>query len=153
MSAPNDRRVVVQYACGRQGVPAANSLRRWANLALADAPGEVVLRVVDEAESGRLNARYRRRHYPTNVLSFPAEPLADGSRPWLGDLVIAAPVVAREAAAQGKPQRAHWAHLVIHGCLHLLGYDHRNDAEADEMEARERRLLERLGYPDPYEKV
>ncbi|MGH8274430.1 MAG: rRNA maturation RNase YbeY [Gammaproteobacteria bacterium] len=143
--------MAVQYALGRRGVPAPASFRRWAALALADASGEVVVRVIGEAESAELNRRYRGRRVATNVLSFPAAPLPDGSRPLLGDLAIAAPVVVREAAAQGKGLRAHWAHLTIHGCLHLLGYDHQNEEEADEMEARERKLLAKLGYPDPYD--
>jgi probable rRNA maturation factor len=85
------------------------------------------------------------------VLSFPTAPLADGSRPLVGDLAIAAPVVAREAREQGKSPRAHWAHLTIHGCLHLIGYDHENAREAHEMESRERELLANLGYENPYE--
>ncbi|MGH7058700.1 MAG: rRNA maturation RNase YbeY, partial [Acetobacteraceae bacterium] len=149
--AGSKAQIAVQYACGRRGVPAPASFRRWAEAALAGVPGEVVLRVVDEAESARLNRRYRGRREATNVLSFPAASLPDGSRPMLGDLVIAAPVVAREAAAQGKALPAHWAHLTVHGCLHLLGYDHQNEREAEEMEARERELLAEFGYPDPYE--
>ncbi|MGH8426505.1 MAG: rRNA maturation RNase YbeY [Gammaproteobacteria bacterium] len=144
-------RIGVQYASGRRGVPAPGSLRRWASLALGTARGAVTIRIVGGTESARLNRRYRGRPRATNVLSFPAPALPDGSRPLLGDLAIAAPVVAREAAAQGKPLRAHWAHLVIHGCLHLVGYDHVNAAEASVMETRERRLLARLGFPDPYD--
>lgn len=151
MSHPNNSPVAVQYACVRKGVPAAATLRRWAALALEDEARQVVVRVVEEPESRRLNEHFRGRDRATNVLSFPAAPLADGSRPWLGDLVMAAPVVAREAAEQGKAVRAHWAHLVMHGCLHLLGYDHQTDAEAGEMETRERTMLASLGYPDPYE--
>lgn len=150
MNPPSEARVVVQYACSRRGVPAAVSLRCWAALALGEAVGQVVIRVVGAAESRELNKQYRHRDRPTNVLSFPTAPLPGGCQPALGDLVIAAPVVAREAAEQGKPARAHWAHLVMHGCLHLLGYDHQNDAEAEEMEARERVLLARSGFPDPY---
>lgn len=146
----NDERVGVQYATGRRGVPAANNLRRWVQAALGREPGAVTVRVVGEAESAALNARYRKRRGPTNVLSFPAAPLPDGTRPLLGDLVIAAPVVTREAAVQGKVPRAHWAHMVVHGCLHLLGYDHEVDEDALRMEARERQILARLGYPDPY---
>lgn len=143
--------IAVQYATSRRGVPAATSLRRWAALALARTPGRVTVRVVGEEEGAKFNRRYRKRPRATNVLSFPAAALPDGSRPLLGDLVITAPVVAREAAAQHKPARAHWAHLVIHGCLHLLGYDHETAAERRVMEARERKLLAGLGYPDPYE--
>jgi probable rRNA maturation factor len=151
MNRQSDARIAVQYVCPREGVPAVASLRDWAAMALGEIGGQVVIRVVDEAESRSLNERYRHRDRSTNVLSFPAAPLPDGSRPILGDLVMTAPVVAREAAEQGKPARAHWAHLVMHGCLHLLGYDHQNKAEADEMEARERTLLARFGFPDPYQ--
>lgn len=146
----DEARIAVQYAFARRGVPAPASFRRWAALALAGTPGKVVVRVVGAAESARLNRQYRGRDGATNVLSFPAPPLPDGGRPLLGDLAIAAPVVVREAVAQGTPARAHWAHLTIHGCLHLLGYDHQNESEAHEMEARERELLAELGYPDPY---
>lgn len=142
--------MTVQFATARRGVPAAASLRRWARAALGRARGAVTVRIVSGAESARLNHRYRHRPGATNVLSFPAAPLPDGRRPLLGDLVIAAPVVAREAAAQGKSPAAHWAHMVVHGCLHLLGYDHLRNAEAAAMEGRERRILRRLGYPDPY---
>jgi len=143
-------RVAVQYAAGRRGVPAARSLRHWAGVALAGSEGAVTIRVVGESESAELNGRYRNRPRPTNVLSFPAPPLPDGSRPILGDLAIAAPVVAREASEQGKAPRAHWAHMVVHGCLHLLGYDHMEENEAIRMEALERRILAGLGFPDPY---
>ena len=145
-----EQQVTVQYATGRRGVPAAASFRRWAAAALAGSEGEVTIRVVGETESAVLNGRYRSRPRPTNVLSFPAPPLPDGSRPILGDLAIAAPVVAREASEQGKAPRAHWAHMVVHGCLHLLGYDHMEENEAIRMEALERRILAGLGFPDPY---
>ncbi|MGH8224750.1 MAG: rRNA maturation RNase YbeY [Gammaproteobacteria bacterium] len=151
MNRKDKKRISVQYATVRAGVPASPSFKRWAALALAKIPGSVTVRVVDEEESARLNRRYRGRSHATNVLAFAAASLADGSRPVLGDLAIAAPVVAREAAEQRKEPRAHWAHLTIHGCLHLLGYDHTTDAERRTMEARERQLLAGLGYPDPYE--
>ncbi len=142
--------VFIQFAAPRRGVPAVRSLRTWAWAALDGAAGELTLRIVGEAEGRRLNARYRHHRQATNVLSFASSPLPDGSRPLLGDLVICAPVVMREAAEQGKPARAHWAHLVVHGCLHLLGYDHQYDTQAERMEAREREILLRLGFPDPY---
>lgn len=145
-----ERRVSVQYAAPRRGVPSAGSLRRWADAALADRPGDVTLRVVGSGEGRALNKRYRSRDYATNVLSFPAAPLPDGSRPIRGDLVLCAPVIAREAQEQGKPPAAHWAHMVVHGCLHLGGHDHEHDAEAAAMEDEERRILATLGYPDPY---
>jgi probable rRNA maturation factor len=110
------------------------------------------LRVVDDDESAALNSRYRGRNGPTNVLSFRAESPAGRSAELLpiGDVVICAGVVAREAREQGKPLTAHWAHMVVHGTLHLQGYDHDNDRDAAAMEARERVLLADLGFPDPY---
>lgn len=134
-------------------VPAETDFRRWCELALRQrtADSELTVRLVDEPEGRELNRTYRHKDYATNVLSFPAE-IPDGllDIPLLGDLVICVPVVEREAAEQGKALDAHWAHLVIHGCLHLLGYDHIEDAEAEEMEALERILLAELGYPAPY---
>lgn len=133
--------------------PSQADFQRWCELALRQrsADSELTIRVVDEAEGRELNRTWRHKDYATNVLSFPAD-VPDGilDIPLLGDLVICAPVVEREAAEQGKPSRAHWAHLVIHGCLHLLGYDHIEDDEAEEMEALERELLAELGHPDPY---
>jgi len=133
--------------------PGDEDFRRWCELALRQrsADSELTIRLVDEAEGRELNHTWRQKDYATNVLSFPADvPDELLDIPLLGDLVICVPVVAREAAEQGKPQEAHWAHLVIHGCLHLLGYDHIDDAEADEMETLERQLLAELGHPDPY---
>lgn len=133
--------------------PAETDFRRWCEMALSQrsADSELTIRLVDEPEGRELNHTYRHKDYATNVLSFPAE-VPDGllDIPLLGDLVICVPVVEREAAEQGKALDAHWAHLVIHGCLHLLGYDHIEDDEAEEMEALERKLLAELGYPDPY---
>lgn len=107
------------------------------------------IRIVDEAESADLNARYRGKSGPTNVLSFPCDAEVPGSRP-LGDLVICAPLVAAETVAQGKTPAAHWSHLVVHGVLHLLGFDHIGDHDAGTMESEERAILAGLGYPDPY---
>jgi len=134
-------------------VPDEADLRRWCELALRQRQGdsELTIRLVDEDEGRELNRTWRQKDYATNVLSFPAdvpEELLD--IPLLGDLVICVPVVEREAAEQGKAPQAHWAHLVIHGCLHLLGYDHIDDEEAEEMESLERQLLAELGHPDPY---
>lgn len=143
----------LQLATAAGDLPGEAQLRQWCELALRQrtAPSELTIRIVDEAEGRELNHTWRGKNYATNVLSFPAE-IPDGllDIPLLGDLVICAPVVAREAAEQGKRAEAHWAHLVIHGCLHLLGYDHIDDAEAEEMEALERQLLAELGHPDPY---
>lgn len=143
----------VQVASEAADLPEEPDLRRWFELALRARQGdsELTIRLVDEDEGRELNRTWRHKDYATNVLSFPADvPDEFLDIPLLGDLVICAPVVAREAAEQGKSAKAHWAHLVIHGCLHLLGYDHLEDDEAEEMEELERQLLAELGYPDPY---
>lgn len=134
------------------GLPDEEAFRKWVESALSrhPEPVELVIRLVDEAESRQLNHDYRGKDRPTNVLSFPFEAPPQVPTPLLGDLVICAPVVAREAEEQGKTQQAHWAHMVIHGLLHLLGYDHMNDEQAQQMESRERELLQQLNYPDPY---
>ena len=144
--------VAVQYALPRRGVPSPMSLRRWAGAALAGRRrrGQVVIRVVDAREGARLNAAYRQRSGPTNVLSFPGTALPRIVPSLLGDVVICAPVVVHEARAQGKDPRAHWAHLVVHGVLHLLGYDHHTRVQTRRMESLEKKILARLGYPDPY---
>jgi probable rRNA maturation factor len=136
----------------RDELPDDADFRHWAQIVLAahPAPLELVIRLVDEAESRRLNHRYRGKDAPTNVLSFPFEAPPEVPSHLLGDLVICAPVVAREARQQGKSVKAHWAHMVIHGLLHLLGYDHQEDAQARRMESRERELLRQLDFPDPY---
>lgn len=142
----------LQLASARQAPSEAN-FRRWCELALRQRMGdsELTIRLVDEDEGRELNRTWRHKDYATNVLSFPADvPDEFLDIPLLGDLVICVPVVEREAAEQGKAAEAHWAHLVIHGCLHLLGYDHIEDAEAEEMESLERELLAELGHPDPY---
>lgn len=142
----------LQYASSG-AMPDEAELRRWCELALRQrtADSELTIRLVDEAEGRELNRDYRDKDYATNVLSFPADvPDELLDIPLLGDLVICVPVVEREAAEQGKALQAHWAHLVIHGCLHLLGYDHLEDDEAEEMESLERQLLAELGHPDPY---
>jgi probable rRNA maturation factor len=146
--------VTVQDPAGVAATPSPQKLRAWARHALGKAArGELTLRIVDEEESAALNSRYRDKRGPTNVLSFGADPLpgpAGAELPPLGDLVICAAVVQREAREQGKPAPAHWAHMVVHGVLHLQGYDHETSAEAAAMEARERELLAALGFPDPY---
>lgn len=126
----------------------------WIRAALpADACGEIAVRIVDEEESAALNERYRGRQGATNVLAFESDPAVAqlDSVPPMGDLVICAPVVEREARDQSKAARAHWAHIVVHGALHLIGYDHDSDDAARAMEDKEREVLARLGYPDPYE--
>ena len=143
----------LQLATEAGDLPAEAQLRRWVELALRQrtAESELTIRLVDAEEGQELNRTYRHKDYATNVLSFPAE-VPEGllDIPLLGDLVICVPVVEREAREQNKALEAHWAHLVIHGCLHLLGYDHIDDEEAEEMEGLERQLLAELGYPDPY---
>ena len=136
--------VTVQRASRASHVPSDRRLRAWARAALRGA-AIVTLRYVGEVEGRRLNREYRGRDYATNVLTF-----VYGTRPLSGDVVICAPVIAAEAKAQGKAIEAHHAHMVVHGLLHLQGLDHERVREADAMEARERRILARLGYPDPY---
>jgi probable rRNA maturation factor len=145
--------VVVQYATRKPWAPPRKQIARWVRAALGRRRGawSLGVRVVGRAESRRVNDRYRHRDRPTNVLSFNATvPEADGRR-LLGDLVACAPVIAREAREQGKSRTAHWAHMIVHGTLHLRGYDHERDADARRMERRERTILDHLGYPDPYE--
>ncbi len=133
-------------------LPSDEQFEIWVEAALQQRMGEAELsvRIVDEDESQALTLQYRGKNKPTNVLSFPCE-LPDGVElPLLGDLVICAQVVAKEALEQGKLLHAHWAHMVVHGTLHLLGYDHIEDGEAEEMEAIEIQVLLELGYPNPY---
>ncbi|HRF84195.1 MAG: rRNA maturation RNase YbeY [Xanthomonadales bacterium] len=144
--------VSVSYAAPRAGVPASASFRKWVAAALKGRirEADLAIRIVDEREGCALNRHYRGKDYATNVLSFPAE-LPEGVKlPLLGDLVLCAPVVAREAAEQGKPVAAHYAHLTVHGVLHLLGWDHEDDKDAEAMEQLEREVLAELGLPDPY---
>jgi probable rRNA maturation factor len=148
--------VGVSYALPRAGLPAAASFRKWVAAALKGRirEADLAIRLVDDKEGRALNHHYRGKDYATNVLSFPAE-LPEGlpkgvKLPLLGDLVICAPVVAREAAEQGKPLNAHYAHLTVHGVLHLLGWDHEDDKEAEAMEQLEREILADLGVGDPY---
>jgi len=137
--ARRKNKVFIQYAIPRRGVPSAASFRRWVALA----PSAVTVRIVGEAEGRRLNRSFRKKNYATNVLSFP---YGEGR----GDLVLCHPVVAREARAQGKAIGAHYAHLVLHGLLHLRGYDHEKKREAARMERAEIRLLRRAGFGNPY---
>jgi probable rRNA maturation factor len=148
--------LILQKVSSHPELPEEASLRDWANAACADLEGtpELVLRIVDEAESQALNREYRGKDRPTNVLSFPFEAppgipaeLLDNS---LGDLVICAQVVAREASEQGKRLDAHWAHILIHGILHLRGHDHLTESEAEAMESLEIELLAGLGFGNPY---
>ncbi len=147
-------KVAVQCATRAAKVPRAPSLERWALAALAEieVTGSVCIRVVDEAEMTQLNTQYRKRAGTTNVLSFAAGvELPDGDGTLLGDVVICAPVVKHEAHDQGKALADHFAHLVVHGVLHLCGFDHEVDADARVMEAREAAILRTLGIADPYQ--
>ena len=151
--------VDVQFACNDSGIPSAKDIQDWVEFAagqsgrLPDSNTGVAVRVVDAAEIQALNHRYREKNAPTNVLSFPAGEMdglpADAARQ-LGDVVVCAPVVCEEAAQQGKLLNDHWAHILVHGVLHLLGYDHENDADADEMERLETAILNDRGIADPY---
>ena len=140
----------VQYACNDEelsSLPTRPQVRRWAKKALEGESAEVTVRFVDAEEGQMLNREYRHKDYATNVLSFPYLP----NPQMAGDLVLCLPVVLKEAADQKKPVETHFAHLIVHGMLHLQGYDHEtNEADAEFMEAREREILAALGYPDPY---
>ncbi len=149
----DDHPIEVQFACAEEGLPSQEQFRRWALAVLADRGrdgGELVIRLVDADEGSELNQTYRGKTGPTNVLSFPFEAPPGVPMEHLGDLVICVPVVRREAGEQGKPVDAHFAHMVVHGTLHLLGLDHQNDTEAETMEALEIAILGRLGYSNPY---
>ena len=153
MTVVVDVQFAVDDAAGAgESLPTAEDFEHWAAAALEGrcAAGEMTIRVVDMAEGTALNETYRRRSGPTNVLSFPVENAAETEPPLLGDLVICAPVVMREAREQHKTPRAHWAHMTVHGSLHLLGYDHEEAEEAEDMEGLEKTILAGLGYPDPY---
>ena len=134
------------------GLPTLEQIEQWATAAVQPESDDVemTVRIVDEAESQTLNRTYRAKDRPTNVLSFPFECPTEVSLPLLGDLVICRQVVEYEAAEQEKALMAHWAHMVVHGSLHLLGYDHIDDTEAEEMESLETKIMQGLGFVDPY---
>ena len=158
MAAPLELDVI--YAARRPWVPRRAQFAAWASAALsgaaprraaqAAARSALSILVVGAARSRSLNFRYRNRNRPTNVLSFKGAGMDPDGRHFLGELVICAPVVAREAKAQGKAAAAHWAHMTVHGVLHLMGFDHERRAEAKKMEVREIQILDRLGFSDPY---
>jgi probable rRNA maturation factor len=143
-------------AASSASTPNETQLQQWAELAATDflsqqnEDQELTIRIVDKDESQSLNHRYRDKDKPTNVLSFPYEQAPGMHVPLLGDLLICAPVVIQEALEQEKPVEAHWAHIVLHGVLHLLGYDHIETEEAEQMEKLEVTLLDKLGYANPY---
>jgi len=142
----------VQYEV--EAAPDEDDIQRWVETVLAaennTAEVELTVRIVGVDEITDLNTRYRHKTGPTNILSFPFEVPTGVELNLLGDLVIAAPIVVNEAQQQNKTEAAHWAHMVVHGTLHLLGYDHQDPAEAEDMEAREIRILQSLGYSNPY---
>ncbi|WP_342656326.1 rRNA maturation RNase YbeY [Pantoea sp. RSPAM1] len=143
----------LQLACEQtDNLPTESQFQRWLEAAVTpfQPESEVTIRLVDESESHELNLTYRGKDKPTNVLSFPFEAPPGIELPLLGDLIICRQVVEQEALEQGKTPEAHWAHMVIHGTLHLLGYDHIEDSEAEEMEGIETEIMLALGYPDPY---
>lgn len=145
-------RIEIQYACRHSDCPAEEQIRHWLMPVMGLAPDDATLciRLVDAEESRGLNHRYRGRDAATNVLSFPFEAPPGLALPILGDLVICAEVLARECVEQHKTREAHWAHIVTHGVLHLLGHDHQDASQAARMEELERELLARLGFADPY---
>ncbi len=138
-------KLAVQYATDNADTPTRPQFRRWVKAALMQ-PAQIVLRLVDETEGCELNKQFRGKDYATNVLTF----VYDDMQPLTGDIVLCAPVVGAEAHQQHKDLLAHYAHLTVHGVLHLQGYDHMEDAEAAEMEQLETQILAKLGYPDPY---
>lgn len=148
--------IELQNASGVKQVPLRRQFRHWADTAVqqlqrAGSKTALSIRLVDEQESAALNGQYRAKPYATNILSFPVPP--ELGTAVLGDLAICTQVVQREAAEQGKPEDAHWAHLVVHGVLHLCGYDHEDDVEAEAMEGLEIRILQQLGIRNPYQPI
>lgn len=136
----------VQYACHEARLPSRSQIRRWLAAAL-ERPAQVTVRFVEAREGRQLNRDFRGKDYATNVLSF----VYESSPLVMGDLVLCVPVAEREARQQGKTPRQHWAHLLVHGMLHLQGYDHETgEADAEAMEAREAQILARFRIPDPY---
>lgn len=135
-----------------QSLPTQQQLQLWLGSAISlfQPQAEVTVRIVDEVESQQLNRDYRGKDKPTNVLSFPFEAPPGIEIDLLGDLIICKQVVEKEAKEQNKPLEAHWAHMVVHGSLHLLGYDHIEDEEAEEMEGIETEIMQKLGFEDPY---
>lgn len=145
--------VEFQNVAGSEQVPCEDDLYRWLALAVRRENAEIVVRIVDEAESAELNGHYRQKDKPTNVLSFPFEAPPGVDCDILGDLVLCSSVIEAEAKAQGKSLDAHWAHMLVHGALHLQGFDHIDEDEALVMETEEIALLKQLGFANPYEEV
>ncbi len=145
-------RVFVQHAVGVEPLPKPADFQTWAEAAIVDdTEVELVVRIVDRAESAQLNQTYRGKSGPTNVLSFPFDPPPQLGSRLLGDIVICASVVADEARIQAKDPRSHWAHMLIHGILHLRGYEHETERDAVEMETHEIKIMTALGFANPYQ--
>lgn len=144
--------VEVQLAASDQEVPSEDLFQKWASAIDVNSEQDqsISLRIVDEAEMIQLNSQYRKKTGTTNVLSFPADLPEGVDIPFLGDIIICAPVVAKEAADQGKSLDSHWAHMTVHGILHLQGYDHIDEAEAEQMERLEANIMNKLGFENPY---
>jgi probable rRNA maturation factor len=142
----------IQIATKAKTLPHPAQIKQWVNDALSevDKDVELLIRIVDKEEIHELNKRYRKKDKPTNVLSFPYTMIEDFDFMALGDIILCAPVIEEEAADENKELLAHWAHMVIHGCLHLLGYMHDDDESAFTMESLETKIMRNLGFPDPY---
>ena len=143
----------IQNVSVLKSIPEDNLMIKWVEHALDQKhlQAELTLRIVDEEEGLALNNAWRKKNYATNVLSFPVGESLEQAPNLLGDIVVCAPVVEQEALDQGKNSDAHWAHLIVHGVLHLQGYDHESDEQAGEMESREIQILKKIGYSNPYE--
>lgn len=152
MAATIQTATTIQIASTTKNLPSAKAFQHWVNTTIKDQrrQTEVCIRLVDHDEIQALNKQYRGKDKPTNVLAFPADFPKGVDIPFLGDIVICPAVIEKEASEQNKELNAHWAHIVIHGCLHLLGYDHIDSREAEVMETLETQLLSLLGYPCPY---
>jgi probable rRNA maturation factor len=145
--------VEVQFAASTDDVPDEGTFQSWASIVEVSSDQEVALRIVDEAEMTGLNEQYRKKSGPTNVLSFPADLPQGVNSPFLGDIIICAPVVAKEAKDQGKSLDSHWAHMTVHGILHLQGYNHIDNTEAEQMESLEIKIMQQLGFANPYDEI
>lgn len=144
--------VNVQFRLNPNGLkylPRVNDFQRWAN-AVSEANSPLSVRIVDLEECIKLNQKYRQINRPSNVLSFPFDPQIETEQNYLGDIVMTAPMILQEAQEQQKSARDHWAHLFIHGVLHLTGYRHDTENQAKQMEAQESKIMKKLGFPDPW---
>lgn len=146
----------LQIVCeNHENLPTEAQINQWLNVILPPfmPNAELTIRIVDQAESQQLNHTYRQKNKPTNVLSFPFESPVEMETPLLGDLIICKQIIEQEAQEQHKSLTSHWAHMIVHGCLHLLGYDHIDDDEAEEMEGLEIEIMAELGFSNPYEPI